>query len=406
MSISYSRRMGNARRSFIREILKVTEDPEIISFAGGLPNPRLFPVEQIAQAAAKVLRDDGENVLQYSTTEGYLPLREYVAERYSRKRGVSIHPDEVLLISGSQQGIDLVGKAILDPGDGVVIERPGYLGAIQAFALFEPEFRSVPLEEEGMNPEYLDREMKSGAVKIVHVVPNFQNPSGITYHGTRRMEVAGILESTQAVVVEDDPYGELRFVGKNLPSLKKYLNKQVIMLGSFSKIITPGLRLGWMVAPREIMEKIVIAKQAADLHTNTFSQRVVYQYLLDNAIDAHIAAIRKAYKRQRDTMVSLLETHAPAEVHFTRPEGGMFLWVTIPDGFSVQNLFEEAVREKVAFVPGCAFYVDGGGEYCFRLNFSNTDEGRIENGIIRLTEIMKSFLTRSVREEKGDRHAR
>lgn len=388
----FARRMAGVQRSFIREILKVTEDPDVISFAGGLPNPKLFPVEQISLAAAKVLRDDGENALQYSATEGYLPLREFIAERYSRKRGVSIRPDEVLLVSGSQQGIDLVGKALLDPGDRVVIERPGYLGAIQAFHLFEPEFRSVSLGEEGIDPEQLAREMRSRAVKIVHTVPNFQNPSGITYSDSRRAEVARILESTRTVVVEDDPYGELRFMGKNLPSLKKYLNKQVIMLGSFSKIVTPGLRLGWLCAPREIMERIIIAKQAADLHTNTFSQRVVYQYLLDNAIDAHITAIRKAYKQQRDIMVSLLETHAPAKVQFTRPEGGMFLWVTLPSEISARRLFEEAVREKVAFVPGNAFFVDGGGEHCLRLNYSNTDEEKIETGILRLVEIMKGIL--------------
>jgi 2-aminoadipate transaminase len=392
MSNMFANRMANVHKSFIREILKVTADPEVISFAGGLPNPRSFAVQDVAEAAAKVLAEDGRNVLQYSTTEGYLPLREYIAERYSEKKGLEVDPDEILITNGSQQGLDLIAKVFLNAGDRVVIERPGYLGAIQALSIFEPMFIPIPLQQDGIDTGLLKDALDLNEVKLFHTVVNFQNPSGITYSRQKRLELAEILEEHETILVEDDPYGELRFAGEDLPSLSSYLPGNVILLGSFSKIVAPGLRLGWICAPEDVMERVIVAKQASDLHSNYLSQRIVYQYLCDHDIDEHIAGIREAYKKQRDLMIAGIEKHFPEEVKFTRPEGGMFIWVTLPEGVSALRLFDLAGGENVAFVPGNAFYVDDGGKNALRLNFSNSNEDEIEEGIKRLAKVMKKLL--------------
>nr|AAU85415.1 transcriptional regulator [uncultured archaeon GZfos12E1]QNO53898.1 aromatic-amino-acid aminotransferase 1 [Methanosarcinales archaeon ANME-1 ERB6] len=388
----FANRMGTTHKSFIREILKVTENPKIISFAGGLPNPKFFPVKEIANASLKVLEENGENVLQYSTTEGYLPLREYIAERYRKKNGLKVDPDEILITNGSQQGLDLIGKIFLDKGDQIVIERPGYLGAIQAFSMYEPIFQSIPLLDDGIDTELLEKTFMGNRIKLFYAVPNFQNPSGITYSRQRRRDVANILKEHDAIFVEDDPYGELRFIGEDLPSIRAYLEDDTILLGSFSKIITPGLRLGWVCAKRDIMERIIVAKQASDLHSNYLSQRIVHQYLIENDIDKHILKIRGAYKKRRDLMVSMIAEYFPEEIKYTKPEGGMFLWITLPDGISSLDLFDLAIKENVAFVPGNPFYVDGGGNNTLRLNFSNSDEEKIEEGIKRLANIIKKSL--------------
>lgn len=392
MNDTFANRMHNVRRSFIREILKVTERPEIISFAGGLPNPRLFPVQEIADAALKVLQQKGESVLQYSTTEGYLPLREYIAKRYLKRHRLEIDPDEILITNGSQQGLDLIAKVFLDRGEQVVIERPGYLGAIQAFSLYEPEFQAIELFEDGIDTEALERTLETEQIKLFYTVPNFQNPSGISYSEQKRQDVARLLKSHKVILVEDDPYGELRFMGRDLASMRNYLNDRVFLLGSFSKIVSPGLRLGWICGQEGAMEKLIIAKQASDLHSNHLSQRIVHQYLLDNDLDEHVLKIRKVYKEQRDVMVSMIEEYFPEETNHTRPEGGMFLWITLPQGISSLDLFDQATQLNVAFVPGQPFYVDGGGENTLRLNFSNTDEGQIEEGIKRLAEAIKKLM--------------
>lgn len=395
MNDMFANRMANAHKSFIREILKVTADPKVISFAGGLPNPKFFPVKDLADVAAKVLAEDGENALQYSTTEGYLPLREYVAERYCGKKGLKVEPDEILITNGSQQGLDLIAKVFVNAGDRIIIERPGYLGAIQAFSIFEPMFIPVPLRQDGIDTDLLEEVLDMNEVKLFHTVVNFQNPSGITYSKQKRLELADIFEDRDTLLVEDDPYGELRFTGEDLPSISSYLQGNVIVLGSFSKIVAPGLRLGWICAPEDVMERIIVAKQASDLHSNYFSQRIVYQYLSDHDIDEHIVKIRQAYKNQRDRMVSSIEKHFPEEVEFTRPEGGMFLWVTLPQGVSSLRLFDLAGGENVAFVPGSAFYVDEGGKNTLRLNFSNSDGDEIEEGIKRLAKVIKRLLAQN-----------
>jgi len=388
----FADRMAKTHKSFIREILKVTQDGNVISFAGGLPNPKLFPVKEFADACLKVLLQDGENVLQYSTTEGYLPLREYIAERYFVKRGLQAGPDDILITNGSQQCLDLVGKVFLNKGDRIVIERPGYLGAIQAFSIFEPEFVPIPLLEDGMDIDLFEKALKANHAKLFHTVINFQNPSGVTYSRRKREKIAGIVKNHDIVLIEDNPYGELRFMGEDLPSMKNYLPDRTIVLGSFSKVVTPGLRLGWICAAPDVMEKIIVAKQSSDLHSNYLSQRAVYQYLVDNDFDEHILNIRKVYKTQRDLMVSMIEKHFPDEIKCTKPEGGMFLWVTLPEKVSSSHLFKLAAEENVAFVPGRPFYVDGGGENTLRLNFSNSDEQKIEDGIKRLAKVIKAML--------------
>lgn len=387
----FSRRMGAVKRSFIREILKVTADPTIISFAGGLPNPELFPLEDIAQASADELDSGGRAALQYSTTEGYPPLREFIANRYREKWGLQVGPEEILITTGSQQGLDLIGKIFLDPGDGLVIERPGYLGAIQAFSLFEPEFISIPLLEDGPDLEALEQALDARP-KLFYAVPNFQNPSGLSYSLEKRRAVAELLHDSETLFVEDDPYGELRFRGEHLPPVRSWLGDRSLLLGSFSKVAAPGFRIGWVVAPKPVMEKLVTAKQAADLHTSTLAQRIMWRHLTDNDLDAHIARIRERYGAHRDQMVAAIERHFPEGVTCSRPDGGMFLWVRLPEGCSAMELFDKAIGRKVAFVPGAPFYADGGGRNTMRLNFSNAVPEKIEEGISRLGECIREFL--------------
>ncbi|MGZ7044016.1 MAG: aminotransferase-like domain-containing protein [Methanobacterium sp.] len=382
MKYLFADRMKNVHKSFIREILKVTEEPDVISFAGGLPNPKSFPVKEINGAVTKVLSRNGDEVLQYSTTEGYLPLRKYIAERYLKK-GLKVDPDEILITNGSQQGIDLISKVFLNKGDEVLVENPTYLAAIQSFGLFEPQFKSVTLLEDGVDVNALRRMLDKNKIKLFYSVTNFQNPTGITYSGQKRKEIAKILKDELTIFVEDYPYGEIRFLGEELPPVKAYLDNSVL-LGSFSKIVSPGMRLGWIVANSEIMEKIIIAKQASDLHSNYFTQRVVYQYLTHNNVDEHIEKIKKMYRNQRNLMISMIEEYFPENVKYTKPEGGMFLWVTLPEELSSMDLFELAIKENVAFVPGKAFFTDGSGDNTLRLNFSNSDEEKIKEGIKRL----------------------
>ncbi|OPJ56567.1 PLP-dependent aminotransferase family protein [Clostridium oryzae] len=393
MSIKFADRMNKVQKSFIREILKVTENHEVISFAGGLPNPVSFPVEEIKKAAQKVLDENGSDVLQYSTTEGYLPLRQYIADRYYKRFGLKVNADEILITNGSQQGLDLIGKVLLNKEDDILLERPGYLGAIQAFSIFEPTFHSVTLKDDGVDTELLEKTLEKYKPKLFYTVPNFQNPSGITYSEENRKALASILNKYDTVLIEDDPYGELRFIGEDVPPVRTYLHDNSIMLGSFSKIVSPAMRLGWICAKVEIMDKLITAKQAADLHSNYFSQRVVYQYLTDNDIEDHIKKIRELYKKQRNCMVNAIEKYFPSEIKSTKPEGGMFLWVTLPEGISSLDLFDVAAKQNVAFVPGDPFYTGDKGINTFRLNYTNSSEEMIEEGIKRLAESIKQIIS-------------
>ena len=387
----FADRMENSRKSFIREILKVTQQPEIISFAGGLPNPALFPAEQLAAAAAKVMSEDAANVLQYSTTEGYLPLREFIAQRYLEKSGLEIDPSEILITNGSQQSLDLIGKVFLNKGDRVVIESPGYLGAIQSFSIFEPEFREVPLLDDGIDIDALDKTLEESDAKLFYTVPTFQNPSGVTYSKEKREATAKVLDKHGVVCVEDNAYGELRFAGEDVPTIRNYLENTILM-GSFSKIIAPGLRLGWICAKKDIMERLLVVKQAADLHSNYLSQRIICQYLLDNDVDRHISKIKDAYGSSRDHMIDMMARYFPEGISYTKPEGGMFVWVTLPEDVSSMDLFDLAIKENVAFVPGSPFYTkEGAGSNTLRLNYSNSDPDDIEEGIKRLAACMEKL---------------
>ena len=397
MSLHFARRMDTVHRSFIREILKVTASPEVISFAGGLPNPDLFPVQEIAAASMAALQDQGASALQYSTTEGHPPLREYIAKRYKEKHGMDVDPDNIIITTGSQQCLDLVAKVMLDPGDRVVIERPGYLGAIQAFSFFNPVFTPVDLEDDGPNLEMLEQALASGEdgpPKLYYAVTNFQNPSGLSYSLEKRRAVAELLRGSDVLFMEDDPYGELRFSGEHLPPLVSLLEGNGLLLGTFSKVAAPGIRLGWVVAPGEIRDKLIIAKQASDLHTSILTQRIMHRYLLDNDLDAHISRIRENYGRQCDAMLEHIDRHFPGDVRVTRPQGGMFLWASLPAGCSSMDLFDMSIARNVAFVPGKPFYVDGQGANTMRLNFSNSNEERIEQGITRLGQCIEAFLAR------------
>lgn len=381
MESCFATRMATTPASFIREILQVTEDPGIISFAGGLPHPETFPVAEMAEAVQQVLERFGNRALQYSTTEGYRPLREFIAERYWVRFGMTVDPEQILITNGSQQAQDLVGKVLLNAGDRVVLERPAYLGAIQAFSLYEPAFTSVALEEDGVDLERLGDVLAEGLAKLMYTVPNFQNPSGISYSREKREGLAALLRKAGTVLVEDDPYGELRFRGEALPPVASFYPERTVLLGSFSKIFSPGMRLGWVCAPQFMMRHFTVAKQATDLHTSAFSQYVLAQYLQDCDLEGHIAAIRARYGLHCDTMLQAIARYCPPEVRCTRPDGGMFLWMTLPEGLSATALFEIAIKERVAFVPGLPFFVDGSGQRCMRLNFSNASPERIEEGV-------------------------
>jgi 2-aminoadipate transaminase len=387
----FASRMAKTPKSFIREILKVTEDPRIISFAGGLPSPALIDVEGIAQAAARVLAQDGRAALQYSTTEGYLPLRQFIADRYKKRLGIGVSTDEILITNGSQQCLDLIGKVFINAGDNVAIERPGYLGAIQAFSLYEPRFLPVNLLENGLDIAMLKNVVKNFQPKLFYGVPNSQNPSGITYSKDNRQDVAEVLGGTGTYFIEDDAYGELNFDGISLPSFREYIPEQTIITGSFSKILAPGMRLGWIVAPGPVMEQIIITKQASDLHSNYLCQRIAYEYLSHTDIDLHIRKIRQVYRQQCGLMQDLITEQFPADVRCTRPEGGMFLWITLPEGISSMDVFDAAIREQVAVLPGSPFYIDGGGNNTIRINFSNSSEEKIREGIGRLARVIRKL---------------
>ena len=381
-------------RSFIREILKVTADPSIISFAGGLPHPELFPVKELQKAAEDVLAEAGPAALQYSTTEGHPLLREAIAARYAAK-GVDVAPEQVLITTGSQQCLDILGKILVDPGDVVVMERPGYLGAIQSFGMFEPVFETVPFMEDGrLDLGKLEEVFAATRPKIFYAVPNFQNPSGMTYDLETRQALVELLKKYPDVLfVEDDPYGELRFAGTFQPPVFSLAGGHSVLLGSFSKIVSPGMRLGWMVVTdKNLYDVAVRAKQASDLHTSTFNQHVMARFLADNDINKHIGRIRQRYGEQCTVMCDLLDTEMPQNIRYTRPEGGMFVWLELPPGCQAMELFDHAIAAKVAFVPGMPFYVDGKGENTLRLNFSNSDPEKIKEGMRRFAGCVKKYF--------------
>jgi 2-aminoadipate transaminase len=382
-----ARRAERMNPSVIREILKVTERPGIISFAGGLPSPRTFPVEAFAQACAKVLRDDGQAALQYAASEGYAPLREAVAAQLPWP----VDPAQVLITTGSQQGLDLVAKVLIDAGSRVLVETPTYLGALQAFAPMEPEIEGVASDAEGLVAE--DLATRARGARFVYVLPNFQNPTGRTMSGPRRAAVAATTAQLGLPVVEDNPYGELWFESPPAAPLTARNPQGCIYLGSFSKVLAPGLRLGYLVAPSHIAPKLLQAKQAADLHTPIFNQRVVAEVLKDGFLDRHVPTIRALYKAQRDAMLAALAREmAGLDVSWNTPEGGMFLWARLPQGLDAASLLPRAVDKGVAFVPGTPFYVHGGDPRTLRLSFVTATPEQIDTGVALLAATIREAL--------------
>jgi 2-aminoadipate transaminase len=389
----FAERMTAMKPSLVRELLKRAQGTDIISFAGGLPNPRFFPSKQLISATETVLQNDSADSLQYSMSEGYRPLRAWIAERYQQRFGVNIPVDNILIMSGSQQALDLIGKIFLDPNDIVVIEKPGYQGMIHALKLYQPKFIGVALNDDGLDATQLDRVLSETQAKLVITCPNFQNPSGISYTSKNREAVSAVIRKHRVALIEDDPYSELSFEGTVAPSFITHLENQCIALGSFSKIVAPGMRLGWVVASDEILHKLIIAKQGADFHTSQFSQRALHQYLVSQPLDDHIQRIRKAYSEQCEAMLGALEKYFPPDVRYTRPVGGMFVWLTLPsDDVDTMAMLNDAIDAGVTFLPGAVFYTDGGGKNQIRLSYSMCDPTMIDEGVKRLAQVVIKHL--------------
>ena len=401
----YAQRTQRMGSSAIRELLKYTAKPDIISFAGGLPAPDVFPIEEFKVACDRVLREQGAMALQYSTTEGYLPLREMIA-RHSARYGIKITPENVLITSGSQQALDLLGKILIDPGDRILVESPTYLAAIQAWNAYGAEFISVPMDDDGMNTDYLEEALRAGP-KFIYVLPNFQNPTGVTLSMERRRKLLELADQYGVPIVEDDPYGQLRYEGEHLPSIV-VLDSQfrddgnpcyrgnVIYLSTFSKTLAPGIRLGWVVAPPEVIGKLVQAKQGADLHTATFNQVVAYEVSRGGFLDRHIHTIRDVYGERRDLMLAAMDRDFPPEVNWTHPQGGLFLWGILPSYMDAKDLLTSCLEKKVAFVPGEPFHPTGGGKNTMRINFSNATHEEINQGIKRLGTAISEKLAKQI----------
>jgi 2-aminoadipate transaminase len=391
MEYRFARRMGCLPPSFLGELFRVSAQPGIISFAGGLPGSEHIDVEGLAMASREVMEQEGGSALQYSTTDGYLPLREYIADRYRRRLGIPARAEEIQIVNGSQQCLDLFAKILVDPGDPIGMERPGYLGAIEAFSLYEPVIHTVPLTDAGPDLERFSDLVTRHPLRFFYGIPNSQNPSGRTYTEEYRKEIAEMLIGKEILFFEDDAFGELFFDGKPRLPVKRFLPEQGVISGSFSKIIAPGMRIGWMYAPGPVLARFNEAKQAADLHSNFFCQVVLHRYLTTHNLDAHVRTVSRGYGEHCRLMCDLLDDLMPPQMTHTRPEGGMFLQCTLPENFSSMKVFSEGVREGVAVLPGVPFYVDGGGYDMIRLNFSNAGNEAIKEGIARLARVMRSL---------------
>ncbi len=397
----FAQRTQRMTSSAIRELLKLTEKPDIISFGGGMPAPEVFPIKEFEEACVRVLQTMGSQSLQYGSTEGVKTLRELIAQMSVRNH-IDVTPENILITSGSQQALDLLGKILINPGDRILVESPTYLGALQAWAPYGAEYVTVPMDEHGMVTEAVEEALRSGP-KFIYVLPNFQNPTGVSLSLERRKKLIELADRYGVPVVEDDPYGQLRYEGESLPSVvtldgqlrangDSCYRGNVIYLSTFSKILAPGIRLAWVVAPPEVITKLVQAKQGADLHTPTFNQLVAYEVAKTGFLDEHIKLIRKVYHERRDVMLGALDSYFPSGVEWTHPDGGLFLWVETPEAVDTTELLKEAVKENVAFVPGVSFFPSGGGHNTMRLNFSNASPEKIRTGISRLGKVLQQVI--------------
>ncbi len=389
VSLPLAQRMSRMKTSAVREILKVAERPEILSFAGGLPAPELFPVEAIAQAHAEVFAHEGPAAMQYSTTEGYGPLREWICGHLAQ-RGLTATTEQVIITSGSQQGIDLVAKVMLDPGDVVVVENPSYLAALQNFDGYQARIEYVGSDHEGMRVEELEALVaRVGKPKLIYIVPNFHNPKGTTLSLERRHALVRFAQRHRVLILEDNPYGELRFRGEALPSIASLDDMGVVVqLGTFSKTLAPGLRIAWAAGSKELMRSLTIVKQSTDLHTATLSQRATARLLTKFDYDAHVTKLRAVYGERCQAMLDSLELHMPEGTQWTHPDGGMFLWVELPRGLRGEDILPRAIEQRVAFVPGSPFFAANPRPECIRLNYSNRPPELIEEGMRRLASVL------------------
>ncbi|MBZ0309357.1 MAG: PLP-dependent aminotransferase family protein [Anaerolineae bacterium] len=394
---NFAARTAHMRRSTIREILKLTSLPDVISFAGGLPAPEYFPVQRVQEATDLILAERGQEVLQYSTTEGMVELRDFIAKRLSTPN-LQLTRDNVVIVTGSQQGLDLIGRIMLNEGDTVIVENPTYLGMLLSWKPLGVNFVPVVTDMEGMRVQDLEPLLQKYQPKLVYSVPTFQNPRGVTLTESRRAELVRLVNHYNVPLVEDCAYSELRYSGDPVTALLEmdaihlhtnHMEGSVIYLGTFSKILTPGLRIGWIAAPFPVIDKVVQAKQSADLHTSTLTQFIAHEVSKDGFLETHIQKLREVYTERRDVMVAAMETYFPEEVHFTRPDGGLFLMAEFPEYVDAAELLKLAVENKVAFIPGEDFFVGGIGRNTCRLNFSNQKPERIEEGIRRMGELLK-----------------
>lgn len=390
----FAKRMDNLKASEIRELLALTADPSIISFAGGLPAAELFPIDAWIEASNKVMKNNGAAALQYGPTDGFARLREHCVTRMEKVGCKDVKPEDIQILSGSQQGLDFVPRIFIDPGDYIIVESPTYLGALNAFKAYEPKFLQVALDEDGMILEDLEEKLKNhDNVKFIYVISDFQNPSGKTWTLERRKGLIELANKYDVMILEDNPYGELRFEGEVQPSLRSLdTEDRVIFMGTFSKIFSPGIRVGWFNAAPKVLEKFNLVKQGADLQTSTTTQMILSQFLDDNDLEAHIDQIIKVYGKRKNVMVDAMKKYFPEEVTFTNPEGGLFLWVTLPEGLNARDIAVKAIEQKVAFVPGGAFYPESPEENHFRLNYSCMPEDKIEEGIKRLGDVLKDAV--------------
>ena len=393
MEYKFAERMSGMQASAVREILKVTQRPEVISFAGGLPAPELFPVEEISKVCTEVCATEGRKVLQYATTEGRPTLRAKIAARMNRNYKTSLTADNILITTGSQQNLDMAGKIFLDKGDVVLMESPTYLAAINAFKAYQPEFKEVPTDDKGMIPEELDKILAATPnVKLIYVIPDFQNPTGICWSLERRKAFMEVVSKYEIPVLEDNPYGELRYEGVTLPSLQSLDTKELVMdMGTFSKTFCPGLRIGWLAAPVKLMKEFVKVKQSADLHTSAFDQAIIDRYMDEYSLDEHVREINKLYKHRRDLLLNTMKETFTDGTTWTHPEGGLFLWLTFPEGVSARKVFDKCIEKNVAGVLGEFFYPNAKNDRHMRINYSTMPDDRIVEGVRRMAEALKEI---------------
>lgn len=391
--IEVAQRMQGMSGNVVREILKLTQQGSVLSFAGGLPSPDSFPNTAIQEIANEVLASKGTSILQYATTEGYPPLREAIAS-WVKDFGIEATADNVAILSGSQQGLDLVCKAFINPGDAVIVERPTYLSFLDMLKMYEARPIHVPADDEGMDPELLEAAIQEHKPRVIYLIPTFRNPTGECMSARRRKEIVEIAARHRLVIVEDDAYGRLRYDGDHIPAVASFGYPGALYLGSFSKIVAPGLRIGYAIGDAQLLRTLVIAKQGADLHSSNLSQAIIAEFFARNLLGEHIRRISQVYVTKRDTIIEAIEEFFPTGSKVTHPDGGLFVWATVPEPLSTSRLLEKAIKERVAYIPGTPFYRDGGGDTSMRLNFSNASLEELRWGMKQLGGVLTEALTK------------